>query len=89
MQDSAEPYVACPYCLTKITATPIEADNKPERVQVETILPKENPTGNKETTSACHYHLGYLSEHKQKERIPDECIVCKDIIECMFKETRM
>ena|SRR5208283_193671 len=85
-QDPTEPYVACPYCLTKIAEAKIEADNKPENAQVETVLPTEKPTGNKEVASACHYHLGYLSEQKHKEQIPDECMVCKDIIECMFRK---
>jgi hypothetical protein len=88
-QDSAEPYAACPYCLTKITEAQMEADNEPEKTQVETVLPKEKPTKNKEKPPACHYHLGYLSERKQKEQIPDECIVCKDIVECMLRKMRM
>jgi hypothetical protein len=46
-QDSAEPYAACPYCLTKITEAQIEDSNKPEKTQVETVLPKEKPTKNK------------------------------------------
>ncbi|MGD0407090.1 MAG: hypothetical protein ABSB10_10640 [Candidatus Bathyarchaeia archaeon] len=67
----------------------MEADNEPEKTQVETVLPKEKPTKNKEKPHACHYHLGYLSERKQKEQIPDECIVCKDIVECMLQKMRM
>jgi hypothetical protein len=72
--------------LTKITEAQIEADNKLENAQVETVLPAEKPTINEEIASACHYHLGFLSEQKHKEQIPDECMVCKDIIECMFRK---
>ena len=85
-QDSAEPYIACPYCLTKITEGQIEADNKLESAQVETIRPAEKPTRNEEIAPSCHYHMGYLSEQKHKEQIPDECMVCKDIIECMLRK---
>ena len=70
-----------------MTEAQIEADNKPESVQVETVLPTEKPTRNKEIASACHYHPGYLGEQKHKEQIPDECMVCKDIIECMIRKT--
>ena len=87
-QDSAEPYVACPYCLTKITEAQIEADNKPESVQVDTVLPTEKPTRNKEIPHSCHYHLGYLSEREKNQKIPDECIVCQDIVECMLRKMR-
>jgi len=69
-----------------MTEAQIEADNKPESVQVETVLPTEKPTRNKEIPPYCHYHPGYLSEQKQKKQIPDECLVCKDIIECMLRK---
>ena len=85
--DSAEPYVACPYCLTKITEAQIETHNKPEKVYVEKIRPEDKPNRNKEIPPSCNYHLGHLSEQKHKEQIPDECIVCRDIIECMLGKT--
>ncbi|MGD0643545.1 MAG: hypothetical protein ABSA75_01420 [Candidatus Bathyarchaeia archaeon] len=101
-QDSAEPYAACPYCLTKITEAQLEAENKPEKAtepqleaenkpekaQIETGLPEEKPTKNREKPLTCHHYLGYLSERAQKEQIPDECIVCKDIVECMLRKMR-
>ena len=87
-QDSAEPYAACPYCLTKITEAQLEAENKPEKAQIETGLPEEKPTKNREKPLTCHHYLGYLSEREQKEQIPDECIVCKDIVECMLRKMR-
>jgi len=87
-KDSAEPYAACPYCLTKITEIQIETENKPEKTQIETDLAEEPSTKNKEKPTTCHYHLGYLSEREKKEQIPDECIVCKDIVECMLSSMR-
>ncbi|MCJ7561067.1 hypothetical protein MUO79_10705 [Candidatus Bathyarchaeota archaeon] len=41
-----------------------------------------------EKSSECRYHLGYLSERTQKEQIPDDCMMCKDIIECMLKKMK-
>lgn len=86
-QDLAELYVACPYCLTKITEAQIETYNEPEKVHVEKIRSEETPNRNKEIPTFCNYHLGHLSEQKHKEQIPDECIVCKDILECMLGKT--
>jgi DNA-directed RNA polymerase subunit RPC12/RpoP len=88
-QDSTEPYYACPYCLTKITEKPYKASNKLEKAYVETAPPQEKPVGNKEKPPDCRHHLGYLSERAQKEQIPDECMVCKDIIECMLRKMRV
>jgi hypothetical protein len=36
----------------------------------------------------CLNHFGYLSERKTKEQIPDECLTCKDILQCMLKKTK-
>ena len=33
----------------------------------------------------CVYHLGYLSERSKKEKIPEECMICENIVQCMLK----
>jgi PP-loop superfamily ATP-utilizing enzyme len=35
----------------------------------------------------CRNHFGYLSERSLKQRIPDECMTCKEIVHCMLKKT--
>jgi len=87
-QDSAQTYAACPFCLTKITEVQIEDSNKPEKTQVETIHSKEKPNGSKEKPSACQYHLGYLSEREKTQQIPDKCIICQDIVDCMLRKMK-
>lgn len=41
-----------------------------------------------EAPSECPHHLGYLSEKSSKEQIPDECMMCKDIVTCMLKKMK-
>jgi len=85
-QDSEGPYAACPYCLTKVAEIELDSDNnKIERQEPEN---NENLTENKETPSTCQYHMGYLSEREQKQQIPENCIVCKSIVECMLRKMR-
>jgi hypothetical protein len=89
-QDAEGPYNACPYCLTEI---PLD-----DELTVSCDEPKETEAEEKESTeerveipekpSECGYHLGYLSERSSKEKIPDECMMCKDIVECMLKKMR-
>jgi len=86
LKDSAEPYAACPYCFTKITELQLEI-SKPE-TRDESRPSKEKSSKNKEKPSTCHYHIGYLSEREDKQQIPDECIVCKDLLECMLQKMR-
>jgi hypothetical protein len=33
----------------------------------------------------CPRHLGYLSKRSPKEKIPEVCMMCEQIVECMLK----
>jgi hypothetical protein len=41
-----------------------------------------------ESSSGCNHHIGYLATRDSKASIPDECITCKDLIECMKNEVK-
>ncbi len=89
-KNPSEPYYACPYCLTEINAPPLKSQEKALQPQKETATkssgdPKlEGSVGDK--LSECQFHLGYLSERREKEQIPEDCLVCKSIVECMLKK---
>jgi uncharacterized Zn-finger protein len=95
-QTPTEPFFTCPYCLTKIkTDQTLKTEQKAEEPSLQKTQPKinqdetkEKTIKNKEKPAACHNHPGYLSERSSKEQIPDECLVCKDIVECMLKKMR-
>lgn len=36
-------------------------------------------------TVDCKHHFGYLSERSKSEALPEECIVCPKIVQCMLK----
>ena len=90
-EKQTEPYYACPYCLTKLE---IEQPKKEEeKVSFEKLAQtqpekKQDKNRSKEKASECQLHPGYLSERSSKEQIPDGCLVCKDIVECMLKKMR-
>lgn len=87
---NSEKYDACPYCLTEIkvgedTET-IEVKKKeeieieqPEIRKIETSAPKI------QKTEGCSHYMGYLSQRSTKEKIPEECMVCENIVKCMLK----
>jgi hypothetical protein len=92
-ENLSEPYSACPFCLTKIKIVeePRKAEEKPEEIEQPKISQAETEeklSKNGTKPSDCHYHPGYLSERSSKEQIPDECLVCKDIVDCMLKKMR-
>jgi hypothetical protein len=99
-QDPDGPFDACPYCLTEINVedTPAVAPDEPEtfeeeeteaEIEVEeTASPEEKHVDIPEAPSECRHHIGYLSEKSSKEQIPDECMMCKDIVKCMLKKMK-
>ena len=101
-QDPDGPFDACPYCLTEINVedTPAVAPDEPEtfekeeaeaepEVEMEEKEPSaEIPVDTSETPSGCQHHIGYLSEKSSKEQIPDQCMMCKDIVQCMLKKMK-
>jgi hypothetical protein len=95
-QDTEEPYDACPYCLTeiKLDESPAAFDEpetfEPEEAEpdVEEMAHVEEKVKTPEAPSECLHYLGYLSEKSSKEKIPDECMMCKDIVTCMLKKMK-
>ena len=89
-QDSEGPYDACPYCLTAITLddSSMVTSDEPKETEAEEEEYTEERAEIPEKPSECGYHLGYLSERTSKEKIPDECMMCKDIVECMLKKMK-
>jgi hypothetical protein len=95
-QNAQESYFSCPCCLTKIELinSPLKTEEKFEEPVTE-LKPKskhvdlyKKDANNCEKPAACQYHLGHLSERTSKTQIPDDCLVCKDIIECMLRKMR-
>lgn len=93
-EDTAS-YYGCPYCLTEIEETPkgdeIRQKPKAKRSRIEqtkTPLTETKPTQELfSETQKCPHHFGYLSQRPRGQEIPEECMICKKIIECMRKLT--
>jgi hypothetical protein len=90
-EKQTEPYYACPYCLTKLEIE--QPKREEEKVSFEKLSQtqpekKQDKNRSKEKAAECQLHPGYLSERSSKEQIPDGCLVCKDIVECMLKKMR-
>jgi hypothetical protein len=71
------------------TFEPEETEEAEEaEIEVEEKEYVEEPAKIPETPSECRHYLGYLSEKSAKEQIPDECMMCKDIVSCMLKKMK-
>lgn len=90
-------FEACPYCLTEIvinaSSLATEEESMPEMRRTITGEARENASGPiltpKSTptiaSAKCAHELGYLSKRTSKESIPEECIMCTSIVQCMLK----
>jgi hypothetical protein len=90
----ARSYDACPYCLTEITVektSPVIEPSQKSEVEVDVKAQYVRVPREKEAlqtplkTQGCVHHFGYLSERKTKEKIPEECMMCENIVQCMLK----
>jgi hypothetical protein len=90
-ENPPNPYFACPCCLTKIDkqmgiVKQLPEDSSQEYLESLEESTKHGPIKEEEKNASCKYHIGFLSERKNKEQIPDDCLVCKDIIPCMLQK---
>jgi len=53
-----------------------EKESKTEEKQVIQIIPEK---------AECKHYFGYLSQRSSKEGVPEECIICEKIVQCMLK----
>ena len=80
----AEEYYACPKCLSKVHSV-----ERQEQADVDDVVKEDNPLGMKvEDTMAeetsCAHHLGYLKSRPKNTSIPEECLTCSKMIECIY-----
>ncbi len=91
---NAKTFEACPYCLTEVGVIQPRIMQKEEHFE-ETFTDSSASRNvahdltfaeSVETKpSACKRHLGYLSQRSPKEKIPEECMTCDKIVQCMLQ----
>ncbi|MGD0495051.1 MAG: hypothetical protein ABSB28_03305 [Candidatus Bathyarchaeia archaeon] len=91
--EDSQCYDACPHCLTAIIieeSVPV-VDAKPgatvedNKGQEAIVNSSEEGRTRPSTAVQCAYHLGYLNERSKNEQIPEDCIVCENVVKCMLK----
>ena len=88
-----EPYVACPHCLGRILSDLVSEVHEPAIDAPEDADSRQEAVNSfaqrvEEPAAECAHHFGYLSERSSKEKIPEECMVCGKIVDCMLKSVK-
>lgn len=90
-------YRACPYCLTEMViekASEFREEKRiPKKIRAKTREAKAQPPKAKAKLAQpsleehkCPHYFGYLSHRSKKEKIPEECMICEKIVQCMLKK---
>lgn len=88
-------YHACPYCLTEIGETPKDEEKRQTHRAKAIEKAKAQPMETKPTEQLssmkhkCPHHFGYLSQRSRGEEIPEECMICEKIVECMLSKLKI
>jgi len=86
-----ETYYACPYCFSKVDEADAEEDGIMEHVHGEGCeisvggakKALKGGTGESDASVSCPHHLGYLKNRSKSESVPDGCLTCPKILQCM------
>jgi hypothetical protein len=49
---------------------------------------KEETAKKEKGASECPHHFGYLADRSKNESVPQECLICPKILECMHGENK-
>ena len=75
----------------------IQPSEQVEHEQVQQIQPAEEETTEEETTQippgasvppGCKFYLGYLTDRPESVEIPEECLACEHVVECLSPTAR-
>jgi len=81
-----ETYPACPYCMSKIEIkeeAPKLEKNIMASIQIAAKHLKEKEETKSTTEPKCSHSFGYLKSRPKGSSIPDECLVCQKMIQCL------
>jgi DNA-directed RNA polymerase subunit RPC12/RpoP len=79
---SVQRYYACPQCLTEVRQ---ERKQKSEISQQPFTVKEVAKVAVKLQESVkCNHFFGYLKKREKNSSIPEDCLVCEKMIECMI-----
>ena len=78
-----EEYYACPKCLSKVGNVERKKNVEVDEAKEEEKTLKAEVENTLEENVACAHNLGYLKRRPKNTPIPEECLTCIKMIDCM------
>lgn len=79
---AVQTYYACPRCLTQVKEDRRQQSERREETPISFKELKRGPVKPEENVS-CQHFFGYLGKRPKDTAIPEDCLVCEKMIECM------
>ncbi|MEM3640323.1 MAG: hypothetical protein QXH37_00125 [Candidatus Bathyarchaeia archaeon] len=74
-------YYACPHCLTEIIST--KSQSKEDEANSISANEMKTAAVKLENNIECKNFFGYLKKRPKNTPIPEECLICDKMIECL------
>ena len=85
-QGIVQTYDACPHCLSKVALVKHQQKREEKKEVLMPIEETKNISAPRERENAdCMHFLGYLKTRSKDMSIPDECLTCDKMIECLMR----
>lgn len=90
----SETYYACPYCFSKMEESDIDEPRELKLVgggyemaekdsDKSVKIGAHKDAGKEAPAIGCPHHVGYLKTRSKNESVPDSCLTCPKILQCM------
>jgi hypothetical protein len=77
-------YYACPRCLSKVSDIKQHKDKEDKETSISIEKVKKVAVARHEDSVKCKHFLGYLKKRSKDAPIPDDCLTCDKMIECLM-----
>jgi predicted RNA-binding Zn-ribbon protein involved in translation (DUF1610 family) len=81
-QGLVQTYYACPRCLTRVPESRHRTSEKTEGSPIS--LKDLRASAKLEENASCQHFFGYLGKRPKDTAIPEDCLTCDKMIECMI-----
>jgi len=75
-------YHACPRCMTKVRSVEVKKSEEKKTGIVPNASKEAQPAT--EGRDNCGHYFGYLNKRPKDTPIPETCMICPKIVECLF-----
>ena len=86
-EDRVKTYYACPYCLTEIKigkSQKVTEKHEKAKIATQTQKQRKKKVDITDKRANCPHYLGYLKERPKNTPIPDTCLSCPEIVQCLL-----